>query len=158
MLDSEPSFSNELSRDEFEQLFCALDLELSRGQIDKLLAVIDLSGNNYVSLQEFEDAWELLMREIIEGHLRSLGLSPMQVAMTVIYIIVLLVLLFAFVILVVGAWVGNSDFGAVAQSGLIAVMGQNVTKLSTKSKEEAEEDLNRLVENILGEQEEDANE
>jgi uncharacterized membrane protein len=178
---------DEIDRSAFRRLFGALDLDLSDGQLDRLFAVMDLSGSNTISVGEFEGAWDLLQTEIVEEHVKKLGVSGGQICVMVMIFALLLVVLLTFILLIVsayaawganprraertratltltrqaavGRWVGEDNFGAVIKSSLIAFVGQSVTKIRTRSKAEVGDgDLDDLVENVMAEQEEQANE
>jgi len=158
-LGKEPVEDDEIDRSAFRRLFGALDLDLSDGQLDRLFAVMDLSGSNTISVGEFEGAWDLLQTEIVEEHVKKLGVSGGQICVMVMIFALLLVVLLTFILLIVSAWVGEDNFGAVIKSSLIAFVGQSVTKIRTRSKAEVGDgDLDDLVENVMAEQEEQANE
>jgi len=143
----------EIEKLDFRRLFAALDLDLSDGQLDRLFAMVDLSGSDTISLKEFESAWDLLQEEILEGYMAEMGLSTGQIVMAIVYVFVMIVLLLTFLLLVLSSWVGEDSFAAVIKSGLIAVVGQNITNARTKAKAElGDGELDDVVAAVVGEQ------
>uniref|UniRef100_A0A7S2FLW4 EF-hand domain-containing protein n=1 Tax=Haptolina brevifila TaxID=156173 RepID=A0A7S2FLW4_9EUKA len=149
---------DEIERADFRRLFSALDLDLTEGQLEGLFAVVDLSGNRKVSAQEFEGAWDLLQKEMVEAHVQKLGLSPAQIFISVSLVLVILIILLVFLLLIVSAWVGEDNFGAVVKSGLVTFVGTSITRVRSKTKAEAGEgQLDEVVNVVLGEQADEAN-
>ena len=151
-------------------------------QLERLFAMTDLDGNGRVRLKEFEGAWELLTKEIIAESLSAFGLSRTQVSLTdqlvdltphiymlqlrvngsislrqvvltVISFVLLLLILFAFMILSLSGWVGETAFSALAQSGLVCTVAKGITALRKRSKaEQGGAELERAIDFVVGEQ------
>jgi hypothetical protein len=70
---------NRLSQADFRETFTSLELGLTDGQIDRLLAVINLNGDKWITVEEFEGGWSLIEQEILDENLNKFGLDDSQV-------------------------------------------------------------------------------
>ena len=147
-----------INSSDFKRLFRALDLEFTDGQVDRLFAMTDLNGSQTVSEDEFDDAWKLLMEEILNHSVQTAGLSPTRIYLLTAAAIVLLLLLFAFILLAMSCWVSEDSFGAVVQSLLVGFVGKAVTGLRERTKaEQGKAELDTLVRSLVHQQADDAN-
>ena len=146
-----------IGKADFKRLFKALDLSLTDGQTDRLFAMTDLNASNSVSEEEFEGAWELLLAEMTLQAVREAGLTGPRIYFMVASVVVLLVLLFAFILLGLSSWLKADQFGALVQSGLVGFVGMAVTAARERSTaEQGKEQLDALVDEMIQQQEDDA--
>ena len=145
--------ADEIGLADFKNLFCALDLSLSQNELDRLFAMTDLNGSGFVTLHEFEGAWDSLIKEVVQKTVREMGLSPSQIVATVVLFVCLLILLLSFVLVTLNAYIGGDDFGAIVQSALVATLGKGVTSVRKRSKAEGKgKDLDEAIDKLIGDQ------
>ena len=77
-----------------------------------------------ISEKEFTKGWEKLMLVFLEKSAGSAGVSKLQIIATVLYIVVVLGLLIAFVLMALAAWRTDDSFVASVQSGLVVACGK----------------------------------
>ena len=90
---------------------------------------------------------------MITESLKAFGLTREQVVLTVILFVLLLAILFAFMILTLSSWTGETAFSALAQSGLVCAVAKSITTVRKRSKaEEGGAELEKAIDFIVGEQ------
>ena len=149
-----PSGEDGLSAEDFNLLFQSLDLSLTEAQVEKLFASTDLDGNGCVTASEFESAWDDLIDEFVSQSVAQAGFSPALTVLAVAVLVLCAALVLAFVLVTLSAFVIDTTFDAVVQSILVASVGKAAAAYPGKANASlSEEDLDKLVGSIMGQQE-----
>lgn len=90
-----------------------------------------------------------MVQVFLEHAADGVGLSMVQIVGVVLYLLLLLGLLIAFILLALSAWDSNSNFGSSVQTAAIAGASKVTTKLRTKSAAEDPEKLDGVVEGAM---------
>jgi hypothetical protein len=147
--------SDTISAADFQRLFRAFDLPFADTQLERLFAMTDLDGNGRVSSVEFEGAWDLLTKEVIEESVAQFGLSSTHRVFLVVSFVSMLLILLVFILLTLSGWFANEDsFSSVAQSALVGMVAKGITAVRSRSKaEQGGSELEKVIEELVGEQE-----
>ena len=113
-----------IGKADFARLFKSLDLHFTDAQFERLFAMTDLDGNGNVTLQEFEGAWDVLVKELLAESVREMGLSDEQIALSILTVFLALLLLLAFLGVTLQGWMQEGAFSAMAQSLLVGTVGR----------------------------------
>eukprot|EP00746_Dinoflagellata_sp_MGD_P092896 gnl/MRDRNA2_/MRDRNA2_367456_c0_seq1.p1 gnl/MRDRNA2_/MRDRNA2_367456_c0~~gnl/MRDRNA2_/MRDRNA2_367456_c0_seq1.p1 ORF type:complete len:160 (-),score=39.06 gnl/MRDRNA2_/MRDRNA2_367456_c0_seq1:83-505(-) len=106
-------------------------------KIEQIFAYCDTDGSGCMSKVELEEAWDFLLKQLIEQAMITLGCSNVDIIATVILTVGSLACLFAFVCLALQGWYAESSFDAVVQTALVSGMGKLVTVYRNKAKGES---------------------
>ena len=147
-----------LKMKDFKRIFELLELDITEAQKEQLFAFCDTDCSGEISEKEFQEGWDMMLEVLLENAADSLGLSKAQIIMACVYILTILVLLVFFILLTIGAWNNESSFNAIVQSALISGVGKATTALRQKSKAESSENLGDIVEGLIDNQKEAADE
>ena len=69
------------------------------------------------------DGWELMLDNLLDEAAASIGLSTMNIVLTVLCLLLVLSLLVSFILIALAAWSSDSPFGAAVQAGLVGGTG-----------------------------------
>ena len=138
--------------EEFTKFFVLLELDLTDNQKEQLFAFCDVDCSGTISEKEFVDGWERMVEVFLEHAADGVGLSTLQIVSVVLYLLIMLGLLIAFILLALSAWNSNSNFGSSVQTAAIAGVSKVTTKLRTKSAAEDPEQLDGIVEGTMDSQ------
>lgn len=111
-----------LSREEFDQMFDMLGINVLQSRRDMMFAYCDLiESDDYVSREEFLGAWDWLLGELASSVVgQGLGLSSIEITLYMVTLAVVLALIFVFLLLSMAAFNPNGGFSAIVQSAIIA--------------------------------------
>ena len=116
---------------------------------------MDCSG--FISAKEFQEGWDMMVEIFLENSADSQGLSKAQILLVILYTVIVVGLLIAFILFAITAWQNEGSFNAVVQSALISGVGKASTALRNRSKAESSENLDDLVGKIMDEQKDAVN-
>ena len=139
----------ELSMEEFKRIFVLLELDLTENQKEQLFAFCDVDCSGAISEKEFVDGWARMVEVFLEHAADGVGLSMVQIVGVVLYLLIMLGLLVAFILLALSAWNTNSSFGSSVQTAAIAGVSKATTKMRAKSAAEDPEQLDGIVEGTM---------
>ena len=85
------------------------------------------------------------MQVFLENQADSLGLSKAQILLMVLYTVVMLTMVMAFILIAISAWQNEGSFNAVVQSALVSGVG----KVSKASKVSVGREVSRAMSRTL---------
>jgi hypothetical protein len=140
-----------LDEREFFSLFQKLGITLPRRMQEKMFAYADTSGDGKIQEEEFVEAWSWIETQIFKELAEEVGLSDWTLVVAMVFLLISMGLMFAFIFLALKAWTGAGGFEAVVQSTLIASFGPTLTKFRTESQEQAMQgtDLDSLIDSAI---------
>ena len=140
-----------IGKADFARLFKSLDLHFTDAQFERLFAMTDLDGNGNVTLQEFEGAWDVLVKELLAESVREMGLSDEQIALSILTVFLALLLLLASSVLPSGTDAG----GRLLCNGaglLVGTVGRGIYSVRKRAaSSDNPEELENMVDVLVGE-------
>ena len=118
---------------EFAGLFADFPDLISEHQIEHLFAFHDVDGDGEITLQEFEEGWDFMLKTIVEVTMKSSGLSTRDIIGHIVTAVIGLMSLFAFILLAMQSWYSNSDLDSLVQTILILSSGKLVLALRKRA-------------------------
>jgi hypothetical protein len=143
---------------EFTELFRKLQLGLGEAQMERLFALCDIDCNGTISREEFVRSWDLVIDDLLDDGAESVGLGRVQIVFIVVYTLIFLGIVIAFVLVTLAAWANEDKFGAVVQSLLVAGAGKTSTSARTRGEAEDPEKVDDIVEGFLEQKQADNDE
>jgi len=119
--------SGVLQRSEFKELFTSMGDKMPPQVIDQLFAYCDADGSGTITETELEEGWAYVSHKIVEERMAEFGTSWVDILIAIIYAVVTLCVLFAFIFLALQGWSSETSFTSIVQTALVSGCGRIVT-------------------------------